>query len=623
MVGVLGAVLVGATGYHRPRRTESRHPDPAQVNPGPAPGRDVLRRTLLTGTVLGVAGAAGSALQARDRPSVSATVRLDVVTLTDYVDHVVDRPDRADRSTWDWTPALRAALTAAALDARISNRIEGTQLYRRTGLPSLDIPRGTFRLTGTVALHYLHGLTVTGAGRDASVLIYEGADVLFDIHRSSALTFAGLAIAGRHPAESGTEGIQGLREGSCAFRITERSTDVNQSGGNTYMANFNGLEVSELHYAFAFVGDQMTDGMIWTDLRLRDNFIDFDYANGNSVNHQVFGCEVLYGVSHPEASYARRLKLWSQPRDLRDGASLNVSTGGDVSFFGGSFIVRKPTIAFATPPQDSSQGAVSNVAGYSFFATRWELRDRDPGTDEAGLQRTTLVRWSMPGATNYLVQPTLRFDACRFVVLVEDLDLLYVVNLAAISWTGCRVFPPTRGRLVSLVNAATAKVPGSFLAEASTMLPVVRRLIGAAGMAVDQVIEMSASGSPDVSQGGGSPTSYSTLVSGRSVTARRVLFRAPSGNLLDAGQAELRTTVQVQPGALLRQIGAVMLDPTSQQVSVQMTADGRPLGTLLLRPEDARPYRVVEEFTESGAVQVVASRRDAEAVRGYLYVEYF
>ncbi len=612
--GSLALLVVAAaalTGFLRPRQ------------PGELAGSvnaDVARRAMLTGAALTAAAAVGETRQIRVRAEASDPGQ---IVLTEYSRLATDRRDESDPATWDWTPSLRAAVDTAAQRAQRSAPIDGTDASRRTGLPTVHIPRGTYRLTGRVDLHYLHGLTVTGEGRQVSVLEFEGDDVLFDVHRSSALTFSGLTIAGQDPAVDEDDDIRGLREGSCAFRFVERTDDVAAGGGNTYMVTFNNLEVNEMHYAFAFVGDQMTDGMVWNDLHLRDNFFDFDYANGNTVNHQVFGGEVLYGVSFPEPSYARRLGTWTDPPDLRDGATVNVSTGGDLSFFGVSIIVRKPTLAFASPPQDASQGAVSNIAGYNFFATRWEFRDRDPAGDEAGLQRSTLVRWHVPAPTNRLVQPTLRFDACRFVVLVDDLDLLYLTNAVAISWDGCRIFPPTRGRVVSLVSPATATLPGAFLAEGSSVVPVIRRLVGAADASVDHVIEVSPRAAPDVGQGG-SPAGYSTVLAGHPSTARRVLHRSLSGNLLEPAQPMLQVELRVPPGALLRQVGAVFLGPDlPQDVSVAFSADGQSIGNLVLREGDTKPSLLVESFTPSGFLQVVMSRDGAEPVPGYVYVEYF
>lgn len=603
----LGAALV--TGLAR-----ARGADPGTSGPG-SPGR----RAVLTGTALTTAAALGEALRGPGSPEPVAT---GVVSLTDYVDLAVDRRDGADQSTWDWTPALRKALDVAASRANISQRLSGSEAYRRTGLPTVRIPRGVYRVTGGVELHYLHGLTVAGDGRQVSVLVFEGDDALFDVHRSSALTFSGLTITGRAPAVDENADVQGLREGSCAFRFIETAADESQDGGNTYMCTFTGLEVNEMHRGFAFAGDQMTDGMVWNDLHLRDNFFDFDYANGNSVNYQVFGGEILYGVSFPEQSYALRLQTWTNPPDLRDGAVVNVSTGGDLSFFGGSIIVRKATLAFAPPPQDASQGAVSNIAGYNFFATRWEFRDRDPAGDQAGLQRSTLVRWHVPVPTNRDVQPTLRFDACRFVVLVEDLDLLYVANAVAISWDGCRVFPPTRGRVVSLVGPDTARLPGAFLSEGSTAVPVVRRLMAAADDGVDHVIQVSARGAPDVGKGG-SPVGYSTVIAGRPSIARRVLHRHPSGHILAQGQRMLEIQLRVPPGALLKQIGVVLLGEAGEDVSVTISDEGRQIATLVAGDADPKPSRLVEEFVESGFLQVTASREGILDVQGYIYAEYF
>ena len=101
VAAILGVAVVGAT------RFVGVHSD----EPARSTVRPVLRRTLLTGAALGAAGSTGSVLRARVQPSVAVSGR-DGCSITDYADHVVDRPDRTDAATWDWTPALRAALNA-------------------------------------------------------------------------------------------------------------------------------------------------------------------------------------------------------------------------------------------------------------------------------------------------------------------------------------------------------------------------------------------------------------------------------------------------------------------------------------------------------------------------------
>lgn len=618
--GLLAAVVVAAgawTGW----RTRLR-PDESTARVD-APSTVVVRRAVLTGAALTAAAAVGEARHGGDAvPSATDAPDPDVVSLTDLADLAVDRQDDSDPATWDWTPALRAAIDSAAERASSSERIDGTDAFRRTGLPTVYIPRGTYRLTGQVELTYLHGLTVRGDGRQVSVLQYEGDGVLFNVHRSSALSFTDLTVAGRDSAVDEEEDVQGLREGSCAFRFAEAADDTDAGGGSTYMATFSGLEVSEMHRAFAFAGDQMTDGMIWNDLHLRDNFVDFDYANNNAVNHQVFGGEVLYGVSFPEESYARRLSKWSARPDLRDGATVNATAGGDLSFFGGSVIVRKPTLAFGPPPQNGSQGAWALFAGFNFFGTRWEFRDRDQTGDDVGLQRSTLVRWRIPAPTNRWVQPTLHFSGCRFTVLAEDVDLLYIVNASAISWIGCRVFPLTRAQVVSVVTPETPLLAGAFFAQASSVLPVERRIIGEVGGGTDHIIEFSARGAPDVGPRA-SAAGYSTVIAGRPSAAQRVLYHAQSGNLLEPGQPTLRVTLEVPPGALLRQVGAVRLDDAPLPVSVSFSTDGGQIADLSLRLGQTKPAQLVEAFTDSGSVEVVVSRAGTPAVPGFVYVEYF
>ncbi len=593
---------------------------PTDREPATAAAVGPARRALLTSAALSTAAVVGETARRRARPRPASDD--DGVSLTDFSDLAIDRGDSADPTTWDWTPALREAVRVAANEARVSRRLTGSSAYRRTGLPPIRIPAGSYRITGSVPLEYLHGLIIAGDGRQASVLVHEGDGALFDVHRSSLITFTGLSIIGRDPAVAAGADVRGLREGSCAVRFEETTTDDNEDGGNTYVCTFNSVEVNEMHRAFAFAGDQMTDGIIWNDLRMRDNFIDFDYANGQAVNHQLFGGEVLYGVSYPEESYAQRLRTWAEPPDLRDGAVLNISTGGDVTFFGGSIIVRKPTLTFAPPVQVDSTDVVSNTLGYNFFATRWEFRERDVGGDQAGLQRCTLVRWLVPVPKNRDVQPTLRFDACRFIMVADDVDLLYIANASAISWDGCRAFPPKSARVVTLVSPETARLPGAFLSEGSSVLPVTRRLMANTDDGVDHIIEVTARGAPDIGQGS-SPAGYSTVVAGVPSTARRVIHRQPGGYLLTQGQRRHEVQLRVPPGALVKEVGAVLSAETSEPVSVIVNNDTQAIARLSPGPAERVLVQSVEQFVASGFLTVTASRPGVGAVSGYVYVEYF
>lgn len=621
---ILGAVTAVVAALFSGWRARSDREPVTPVALGPA------RRALLTSAALSTAAVVGETARRRDSPQPDANgnadahahAHADVVSLTDYGDLAIDRRDGADPSTWDWTPALREAVRVAATKARVSRQLESGSAYRRTGLPPIRIPGGSYRITGSVALEYLHDLTIAGEGRERSLLVYEGDDALFHVHRSSTLTFKELTITGSDPAAAESDLVKGLREGSCAFRFIESSSDENQGGGNTYQCTFTNMEINEMGCAFAFLGDQMTDGMIWNDVRFRDNFIDLDYANGQSVNHQFFGGEVHYGVTYDEAAYTKRLGTWTSPPDLRDGALLNISTGGDVSFFGGSIIVRKPTLTFAPPEQAESTDVMSNTLGYNFFATRWEFRERDPAGDQSGLQRCTLVRWLAPAPDDRRVQPTLRFDACRFGMIASDIDLLYIANATAISWDGCRVFPPTSARVVSLTSPATALNPGAFLAVGSTVLPLVHRALAATSDNVEHVIDVTARGAPDISREV-SKAGYSSVVAGLPSTARRVIYFEPGGLLLKEEQSTLQVRLHVPPGALVKQVGAVLSVGTVDSVSISFNNDLQTLATLNPGPATLMQVQQVEQFVATGLLDVTASRPGTAALSGYVYVEFF
>jgi len=624
----------GRRGSDPPQATTLAAPAPA----GQQPAAVVDRRHALGRGFAVAAGAFGLAGVATARPGpVQAVTVPNQLDIWDFAEAVTDRPNAHDPATWDWTPAVQAAVDQAGRRASKTKGLKTPGAIRSNGLPSLLLPHGTYRTAGTVSLHFLHGFTLRGEGRQATVLEHRGAGPLFDIRRSDAITVEGLTVLGRDPNAQGD--VQGLVENSCAFHLEEHASDAEKGGGNTFGLRFSDVEVQQMHRAFHFVGDQMTDGVLIENVWLRDNFYDFDYENGQAVNHQVIGGQVAYAVDRAEAAYQARLDAWTTKPSLLDGAVIRVRGGGQVSFFGGVIICNKSTLLFDKLPQDNSLGVTANVLPYLFVGTRWEFRHADPGGDGHGQQRITVLRYLDPFLTPRELQPAVRFVGCDWVVIRDPVTLFHLANAVTVTVDSSRVWPPARAALVSLVDATTAALPGVYRSTNTTVLSHERRTAPAgAPPAVNHIIDMRDAPAP-----GSAPVSahlhQRTLVAGVPLGVQRILQWGQDGSLLPTTSTHAVLTLLVPTGAnaIIKQVGAVALgdsggrtaitfsDVTGKQVYGSLELDSAGQGRfdgMVLSPHP-RTYALVEQLASvNGVVKVELTREQAGPLSGYVYVDY-
>jgi hypothetical protein len=380
------------------------------------------------------------------------------------------------------TAALLAALDQCRLAAARAVDIGGGR-RRYVGLPTLELARGDYVVDLPLELRYLHGLRIRGQGRWATRIVWAGAGFLLEIERSRGIEISGLRVSGRADAAAGPNGeLQGLREGSGFARVRElRGDGVGPAGGNTLMISFLDLELEELHRGWSFEGDQMTDGVAFERVRLRDVFEGWTYRNSQAVNHTFRHMEFVWGVSFdPATVYRPRLRSWSSSPDLLDGAAVVVQSGGKATLEGCSFITAGPTFRVEDPPQDGSQLATTNIQPWTLLGCSWELRAVDPVGDANGLDRTAIVlpKTPYPAAGNAASQSRFNFYGCDWYSMHAERVLFYLRNDHRIRLRDSRVSylgtPSTEHRLHCLVNARSAARPGGYLSDASTPLRVTR-----------------------------------------------------------------------------------------------------------------------------------------------------
>lgn len=543
-----------------------------------------------------------------------------------------------DGSTDD-TAAFRDAIDAAKAQAQ---RVDTGLGVRYDRLPTLYLPPGRYRVSGTIALHYLAGFRIAGAGPRSSIIEFLGSGTLFDIHRSFGVLIEDIGVCNVHP--DGPKGpLRGLTEDSTAFEVHERHDDAQQPTSNTVL-RFQSVHVNEFHYGFRFTGDQMGDNVVFDQVGTRDNFHDFSYENVNSVNHQRIGGETLYAVSFPESYYAARLSSWQTSPAVYDGAVLNAVNGGQHTMLGGSIIASKTTVLFRRPTV-ATTGADAQVAPYAFLGTRWEWRKQDTGGDRNGLERVTLVRYTDPWPSGYAVSNSVRFRDCEhtYGAAVPRTDLVHVANHVHITWENTRVLQPDRARLVELVDrSTTGGALGSFVGRRSTILPtLVRTPAGTGAGPLRHVVDQAGGASIRTATAATQPLDEShTLVPGVARPVRRVIWRSASAALPGTGGAPTSVTVTVPPGeqAMIVRVGVVLAPgvDSSGAMAFGFSVGGRLLAALSVDTGKAAarvgpyavqygrmPQRQLEDLAPGdGQVVVTASQTRGVPLSGYVFVEY-
>jgi len=587
------------------------------------------RRFVLGGGVAGALAAPGVAgLLA---PSTAVAAQGDALSLQAF--------GAVGDGATDDTRAFRDAIDAATAQAQ---RVDTGVGIRYDRLPPLYVPPGRYRVSATLALRYLAGFRIYGAGPRSSIIEFLGSGTLFDIHRCFGLTIEDIGVCNVHP--DGPKGpLRGLTEGSAAFEIHERHDDAQQSSSNTVL-RFQSVHVNEFHYGVRFTGDQMGDNVVFDQVGTRDNFYDFSYENVNSVNHQRVGGETLYGVSFPESYYADRLSSWQTSPALYDGAVLHAINGGQHTMLGGSIIASKTTVLFRRPTV-ATTGSDAQIAPYAFLGTRWEWRKQDTNGDGNGLERITLVRYTDPWPSGYAVSNSVRFRDCEhtYGAAVPRTDLVHLANHVHISWENTRVLQPERARLVELVDpATTGNALGSFVGRRSTILPsLVRTPPGAAAGPLRHVVDQAGGASIRKANAALQPLDEShSLVPGVARPVRRVSWRSAGAALPGTGGAPTSVTVTVPPGAqaMLVRVGVTLAPGVSSSGALSFTfsTGGRRLAALTADTAQAAtrvdpyavqrgrmPQRQLEDLAPGdGQVVIMAGQTRSAPVSGYVFVEY-
>lgn len=178
----------------------------------------------------------------------------------------------------------------------------------RVGLPRIYIPGGVCRISRTLRLSHLSGLTIEGDGPRVTQLRSDRGIPLLVMHRTSDVSVHGMTLTVGDPRRPW---VGGLLENSVAVFVPEYKNDKDPANVFTN-GSFDRMTFEGFHRAFLFRGNQMGDNVTWTQCKWIDNFLDFHYLNVMAFNHRVIGGEVLGFAHAAEAKYTARLAKWSR-----------------------------------------------------------------------------------------------------------------------------------------------------------------------------------------------------------------------------------------------------------------------------------------------------------------------
>lgn len=499
--------------------------------------------------------------------------------------------------------AETAAWVAAVAQAKARARAVTSGLYR--GVPRIYAQAREWRLTSTVVLRSIYGLTIEGDGADATVIRVDSGIFAFEVQRCTSLTLTGLSLT-CGDSTSGQAAVSGLVEGSGGVWIHEDSTD---SGipGNTTRIRLNRVRFHGFHRAVLVSGNQMCDNITYDQCSWQDNFIDVENLNGQAVNQRVIGGELSAWEVVSETSYNQRLALWSagavpvtakagqyqdpaagsgtqQNVTVRDGAVFRVMAGGEFHVDDRVSIVgRKTVLLFGSMPTSGAAalyGTTSNALTFIFEGSTGELRTTDAVLDSNGYQRSTLIRFEKPHGTSAelgTVSPQVIFKRCRFTVNPAGLDVMHLAGPATIRWHDTRLVGATAGgnlRLCHTTSGVTYGVPGDFDGQRSTILAIAVTAKDSSNTSQTAP----ALGTHNVRQrdfaaGGG--MAYDTTApfvnrsrlrqNNRPVEPVMYQFAQIDGTVVGASSSSVgqTKTFQLGPGAVIKRVGIVLSSVTS------------------------------------------------------------
>lgn len=528
----------------------------------------------------------------------------------------------------DWTSAFVAAFDAAKAAGRAGAAVGGT--VKRLDLPTVYVPPGRYRLSpGVLLLRYVEGFRLQGAGQRASRLRFTGTGVGLDLDRARGVVVADLMLENLHP--SGAQGgVTGLTENSTAVRVRTLSTDGASAGGVSMQVTFERVDFEGFHRGVHFTGDIQDDAVQWVGCRWFDCFHALSYENGQAVNHQGFGGEMVWAVNFPIGDYTTRLAAWTTPRHPYDAALIDVQSGGALTWVGGSFIGNCATLHFREPDGSMGDGGV-NVNAFTFVAGKWEFRVRDE-PDGNGQQRVTMVRYAQPYPPTVRVSCLVRFvggEVNLGASVVAPVTLVHVANSMRITWDGVKVYQPTLAQVVGLVESSVSTgALGQFVARDSTWLPYSTALkpgssaLGVRSHIVDIAGDLRGRNLSDAVR---APFEFHALVPGVPQPVRRLVERSGDGLLMGSGGFTASRTVTLPAGAMIREIGVVITSGTgSLTVEARNSAATKTYATLTANTAaDPRPRARVEDYADAnGQVALVVPAPTGATLFGYVYVEY-
>jgi len=225
------------------------------------------------------------------------------------------------------------------------------------GLMPIYIPKGVYKINRTMNVRGAYGLTISGAGRDATRLSFNSASDLFYVDDAINIVFKGLTVEST-PAATAT-----------AFHFN----DIPEGAGPTFKFSFDSVSFNGFHTGVRTTGSMMTDSVVYKFCRFSNCVIGLHLQNPQSLIHNFFGCD--FEAHADDAFYA--------PYKASGTVFIKAEAGGSVNMFGGSVMLGGTTLVLA--PDAKLQDAINLGNGmYNFYGVRWEQMKTPGQAAEAG-----------------------------------------------------------------------------------------------------------------------------------------------------------------------------------------------------------------------------------------------
>jgi len=488
--------------------------------------------------------------------------------------------------------AICEALAYAKLHANQQNP-EGAY-----GLWAIYMPTGVYKVNRTIDLSSAYGLTLYGAGRGATRIIFNAASDMFYLESAGHMAFRGFSVEST------------VSSGSTAFHFH----NVISGGlpGPTFKFLFDNVVFQRFYRSLHTTGDTMCCEMVFLNCRFVQCLTGLHLQNVQSLNFSFFGSDF---EAHDSTGTA------FSPYSASDAVFIKAEQGGCVNVYGGSILLHGTTLLLDCPPAVDGINMITGM--YNFNGVTWE-------------------QWSPSGkpllfdaTDDKIIRARVNFDNCRVYqrggVDGEDVGILKNGVVVTISNSNfhCAVGANHPPKIRLYVDSNTEDFWGSLLVDNSKWLnvyedrhssvsskPNVHHKVSFTNSATRSNDHLATGGPQKINE---MDFDISPLDAMPSVRIKRIYYREAAGTI-KIGQIFL----DLPEHAILSRIGVVKTSTESATYTITDDSGSISIGTI--QTNSTTKKGVIDGIellndgtTWDGSIKI----QSVTTGNGYIYVEYF